>query len=679
MIDRHLRTFYDRISALLDERPRRVDEIAADLEAQGLFDPLDLPSDDVLDVVYDVIDDINGIWISPQEIVVKLGTLLSGAVFTHRVTQSELERGMLDAHPDFAAVAWHEVEPWRLGDGLLDLALPELDEGAAEFGSLIGPDGWLDGFEPGDLVALRCTDGEARVERIDEAELASDADLVEALRGAFAYEGVEGEADDEADRAEAADDPDADRTEGADDPDDDQDVDRDDEHDGDDGEVLGEAIAALVFDVMCADAEAFRRPVRPLGELLADAGLEAVGDWCGPVGTDWLAPAAGHEVSELARVANRYDLEDCCLHELYVTLEAWNELVTATDPHDATDNIEWDLVVAALAHGYAAAAFADYVLRANEELPERFDDFVGALRLVGERQFAAAIDYVTARKFEQLGETVLAEQALLDAAAADPHYEPAVQDLAWYASDRGDAERAVLLLRRVGFTDDDADVDFLSSMRPRRNVAGRNERCPCGSGRKYKDCCARNPRLSLEDRADWLLFKLSQYMRRPRSEPIVRWLAAVTAPDDEAFPRVYQSDAPVDLAVFDGGMGAEFLAQRGALLPDEDRALLESWLAQPRKLFEVAEVEASAYDGRTLVLRDTTDSSSVTVTAPADQHCEPGDLMWARVVAVGDRNRLVGVPLVASPDERPLLEELVASEPQVMQLAMWLGGVRPQT
>ncbi len=24
---------------------------------------------------------------------------------------------------------------------------------------------------------------------------------------------------------------------------------------------------------------------------------------------------------------------------------------------------------------------------------------------------------------------------------------------------------------------------------------GRNEKCPCGSGRKYKHCCARNPRV----------------------------------------------------------------------------------------------------------------------------------------------------------------------------------------
>src|SRR5690606_23360161 len=191
--------------------------------------------------------------------------------------------------------------------------------------------------------------------------------------------------------------------------------------------------------VMCADTELFRRPVRPLGELLADAGLEADGDWCGPAGVDWLGPAARGEMSELARIAHRYDLDECCLHAFSVTMEAWNDLITATSPDPAIDSIDWEVVAAALAHGYAAPAFVDYVLRDRDEVPERFDDFVGALRQAGARQSAAAIGYLTARKFELLGETLVAEQALLDATATDPHYEPAVQELSWYASDRGDA------------------------------------------------------------------------------------------------------------------------------------------------------------------------------------------------------------------------------------------------
>jgi hypothetical protein len=94
-----------------------------------------------------------------------------------------------------------------------------------------------------------------------------------------------------------------------------------------------------------------------------------------------------------------------------------------------------------------------------------------------------------------------AESHLRAAVLADPDYGPALVDLAWYAADRGDAKRAVSLLRRVGVDDDDPDLEFLQARIDAATVrAGRNDPCPCGSGRKFKGCCLNDPKVPLEER-----------------------------------------------------------------------------------------------------------------------------------------------------------------------------------
>lgn len=38
---------------------------------------------------------------------------------------------------------------------------------------------------------------------------------------------------------------------------------------------------------------------------------------------------------------------------------------------------------------------------------------------------------------------------------------------------------------------------------------GRNERCPCGSGRKYKNCCEAKQKVRAASRANWTLVLLA--------------------------------------------------------------------------------------------------------------------------------------------------------------------------
>ena len=103
-----------------------------------------------------------------------------------------------------------------------------------------------------------------------------------------------------------------------------------------------------------------------------------------------------------------------------------------------------------------------------------------------------------ANAYERLGDIEEAEASLLAAESLDPSWPLTLMSLARYASDRGDVERGLPLLRRAGVSADHNLVVLLEHFRPapRRDI-GRNDPCWCGSGRKYKVCHLNREQLPL--------------------------------------------------------------------------------------------------------------------------------------------------------------------------------------
>lgn len=114
-------------------------------------------------------------------------------------------------------------------------------------------------------------------------------------------------------------------------------------------------------------------------------------------------------------------------------------------------------------------------------------------------------------------------------------------DLARVASDRGDADRGLSLLRRAGTSPDDHLVTLLMHFRPaERSDIGRNQPCWCGSGRKYKVCHRRREQASLDERAAWLYQKAGIYLSDGPWRERVLEVASVRAahsPDSAGVPR----------------------------------------------------------------------------------------------------------------------------------------------
>lgn len=176
-------------------------------------------------------------------------------------------------------------------------------------------------------------------------------------------------------------------------------------------------------------------------------------------------------------------------------------------------------------------------------------------------------------------------------------------------------------------------------------ATGRNDPCPCGSGRKYKRCCLdrdrRPPAYTRQDR-DVALKRLERYtedvLAREDDLAMLRFFDPVPDFDEhelaayasqlgeEVYDWWFWFDRPLDdgLLVVD-----RFLAERGSALSDRERRYLELARESCLRLYEVVDT----LPGETVTLQDAMDGSRVTVVErTASRSLERGTLVAARIM-----------------------------------------------
>lgn len=197
---------------------------------------------------------------------------------------------------------------------------------------------------------------------------------------------------------------------------------------------------------------------------------------------------------------------------------------------------------------------------------------------------------------------------------------------------------------------------------PPAALAGRNDPCPCGSGRKYKHCCLGAARRDpLPERVGWIWEKLDWFVWSSGFEQDVEVaLSALggSEPMDELLA--------TSLVLFQDGAIDDFLAERGPLLPDDERNLVTQWALRERSVQEVVTVRR----GEGLTLRDlrTGDVHEVRERRGSTQ-VEPGDLVCAHVVPDGVTNQLVGGLVVVPLRLRDALMATLDGDPDAVELA----------
>ncbi|MEX2279631.1 MAG: SEC-C metal-binding domain-containing protein [Acidimicrobiia bacterium] len=605
------------VSSGIDDFFQLVDHLLArtDLEAEALA--AGEPPDEYL---FFLLEEDARILVTDDDEVIRLDELGDGLVFTRRVSTEEVTGDMLDVVPDLSLLDLGSGElSTPAGPLRLEFGWTERSPYSAH-GSWAGPNGWLSGFTPGDLIVFRRVGDHVVVEA--PTEVGDGEAEVAALRDAFEIGYDEG---------------------------------------------IGEDPEYLLRQAVLADSALFRSPVRPVSELLVDAGLSIQGTFVGPTDTEWVPPAAAAAEAFRSHLRQVYGFNACCDDAFDLVVDAWTA-------HLAGRDLPARSVNRALRHGSVVEAFSEWIDRYGSLGSAAVRDFVTALVVSGRRDSAPAL-MLRARNYEAAGETLAAEADLEEAIAADPDFGPALAELAWYSADRGDVTRVISLLRRAGVDNDDRWLSFHESLGSRVHEVGRNEPCPCGSGRKYKQCHRGRPEISARDRVTWLLSKLTVFATRDEQRSRLIGLASSAMWDDFEIvdlARMSHDEFIVELAVFEGGLLSEFIERRGMLVPDDEAEILASWENRGLALWEM-----ESTDGVSVVtLRDTKTGQVETVTDRSTANrFRPGDQVLARLLPAWGEMWFSGVMVPVVPQHRASLMQILDHYHDADILADWYGSL----
>ena len=643
-------------------RPRRVVDVAATLDAIAILEGVltqhgPLHKDEIKQHARDRgMDDLDSAlqWnllemdCPARQLVddrwVWLPALLAGRVFTHRLNAEESTHDVLTVTPDLSSITTlceHE-QYQRLADGsTARVALAGYDDELFDErnipGQAIDPAGTLL-LEPGALAALGVGDGDTVGVR-----LSTDGLVLEQVDATTQHAAGE--------RLAATLDA--------------------------DGPTY---VDTAVWSACVTDPALFTDPLPPLSEIVEDHGLAHRDEWLAASGFDF-GRWQFERRCELLAERHGLDADDALV--LTSLVELYDKALLLVEANDAGGADESPAIVP-----------ADASIGVTRELGAHLVDPLLAELLVAEtvgvdRRGAAALGlfaevmeptvpraaqvawrWLRAVALERIGDIEEAERELLAAESMNPDWPLPLIDLARIASDRGDIERGLGLLRRAGAEPDHPLVALLQAHRvePRRDL-GRNEPCWCGSGRKYKKCHLGREQLTLAQRANWLYEKAAQYAAFSGWRELLAEVGYERYRHShdvaEALHAGMADPLVMDVVLFEGGAFAEFLQVRGSLLPDDERLLAEQWLLADRSVFEVEKVSP----GESLTVRDTRNGDTHEVRErTASRQLKAGQLICARVVSAGDSMQFFGGVEPIALHERDALIDLLDSELDPVEL-----------
>ena len=607
----------------LSAGPLSLQELTARLDALGLLQELraEMGDGDLVRAVEDEVAYTDDTWLSVNGTLILASSLTDGLVLTHRLTAEEVTDETVALCPDLEVIDWNApAYELLLADGRA-LRCEQYPAAPGESGSmLVGPPGWLAPAAAGDLVAFSRHDLTITVEVIS-GPLPDDGREVEALRRA----------------AEAV-----------------------------ISQERCEEMTPILMEALSTDPTVFRRAVRPVGELALDAGLEQRGFSFGRAGEDWRSAGEAHR--ERVRQQIGGDLGECCRTRFERCCNAFRAF-QAGEGVDVRDTLQ------ALRHGGVAAAFAEFIRTTTSDRSCDRRDFA---LLLAEPPRAGVAHYLLGVEAERADHALEAEAEYRAALEMDPDLGPAAEAVSSFEIDRGNLRRAVALLQHDQLDPESPVLEHLRELiaGPAAYVGtGRNDPCPCGSGRKYKLCHLGGAGVRSSNPLDLLVFKLALFCRdENRRSRMVALAASASDPDEPelraAIERWSRDPVIVDIALWDGGIADEYLEERGALLPSTERSLLEATLATARRLYEVTEVER----GSALGLRDTTTGKRLEVRDHlGSREAAIGDLLLGRVVELEGSPSLTGqvvaVPLAQRAEVMAVLDDGGGAD----ALARWYG------
>lgn len=636
LLDDDERGVIDIAISLTSRVPTDTALLTAELHRRGALRFLDVDDidaeDELIDEVCALLSLSDRLWVSSDlSQVIRVDQRLDGSVFTHRLTAEECERGSLDFLPDLAVIEFDRASDEQLaladGSGSLELVVGDPDD----CGQLVGPPGWLAAFEPGNVLALQRKADTLAVSLVTAKALGGsrEADLLRA-----AFDDIVGE-----------------------------------------GAMVAE-LHDMVLDVMTRSSHAWRGAVRPLGDLLTDVGLASAVTFVGVIGTDFAL--RGRHDRIVAELADQHRFGPCCEHAFAVARRAFHTLGLPDGDTADDERVTSRALGEALVHSDVARALFDYAGALGEEAQARMLSFTEALVTLEGKPHAGGA-FLMALLVETVGQSTVAESLVEQAITSDPTFFAAREQWTRWVSLRGDLDAAIDSRRRLQLEDDDELAFLLSIQPPRRNAVGRNDLCPCGSGRKYKQCCIDKPTaLTPPAQARWLQRKLADFALAPRHLDLIEHLVSHAVPggrgEDQLrrIAEVVGNGLVATWILFEGSLGREFLDQYAEILPMSDVEMLTDWLDRPTALLEVLERER----GATLSVQDLrTGEVMIVHDDVASKVYAAGDLLTSHIGLVAGNLVFVAQPIVVDLRHRDATIELLNGQPSAEDLASWYATV----
>jgi hypothetical protein len=410
-------------------------------------------------------------------------------------------------------------------------------------------------------------------------------------------------------------------------------------------------IENLTVDLRVADPRLFSAPVPPLSELAPTVGMTTRGRDIGMDGEPWDEWPNELGKRRFAQLADDMEFEDHCEAAFEDVLDEWARL----EP-DATR------VGHQLEHSNVAIALTNwsYDPESNRQWLRRFAESIPPThRLASIRSYflgsLAAFDLELDTAEQLLAEATASSVLSVTAAAAET--------LGRIASIRGDAATAYRLLRQAGVDDEEAQL-LARIFSP---TTGRNEPCPCGSGKKFKHCHQGSMELTPPQRMKWIVVRIGRDLAQDDTYAIERTITdALGDLSLQAIETIAQDPLTNDIVFFEGGYAQAFLDRYRSEMKQEDLDMLERILEAPRRVLPVADVEPLH-----LVVDGTNQRA---VILDATEKPNPGNHLFGRFVEIDNILISVGLIMELEPDSAAEFREFldVTPRPDSNTLLQWL-------
>ena len=374
-------------------------------------------------------------------------------------------------------------------------------------------------------------------------------------------------------------------------------------------------------------------------------------------------------LERFSQLSERIDLDDLTFERAAPELaEAMAAAMSAIDIEEAGDRLAVALTDTELTAAIVEDVIGSEVMNAGAVLALLDADDV-QLRTPSSRANAA---WLRARALEMVADDhTEAERELRRAVELDEDHTLARFELALYLADRGQAGAALGLLHRLEGPDVDALTSLLNPyVQPGPASAGRNDPCPCGSGRKHKVCCEQRGGWPLQERIDWVWRKVMRFAVSYRAEQITAPIARAAGMDPDA--NALEDVAVANLTLFEGGLLELLCDLRGGLLPADELDMLREWTRTRGRIYELLET----HPGGEVTILDLTSGDRVRfVDHSLARGLTTGTAVLAWIVPEPD-GAAPGNGVVRIPDH--LREEalhVLDQEPSAVELAAWYASL----